>query len=205
MIKSPRPLAHAPGKNRVNKFILSVAIASVLSGGPHLQAHDGDILRPEVFPVGASGLLPDNEKDPTKDGEVGPLLPMHTMSVHNTLVWKRGKQKPSMLMFHRHSAYRADEVANPDIIHFLIDNPNPTTGLTAFSSKDNQFNSSMRRSFQQLCYGGYNIIHDVSQSVPTRIRVDQDLELTQLWDTNHPDAYKYDTKKPKYSSSLMNN
>jgi len=205
MIKSPRPLANAPGKNRVNKFILSVAIATVLSGGPRLQAHDGDILRPEVFPVGASGLLPDNEKDPTKDGEVGPLLPMHTMSVHNTLVWKRGKQKPSMLMFHRHSAYRADEVANPDIIHFLIDNPNPTTGLTAFSSKDNQFNSSMRRSFQQLCYGGYNIIHDVSQSVPTRIRVDQTREMTQLWDMNHPDAFKYKFGAPIHSAALLDN
>jgi hypothetical protein len=28
-----------------------------------------------------------------------------------------------MLMFHRHSAYRADEVSNPDVVHFLIDNP----------------------------------------------------------------------------------
>jgi hypothetical protein len=53
-----------------------------------------NIIFPEVFPVGNSGLLPDFETDPTQDGVVGPLLPMHTMSVHNTLVWKRGAQKP---------------------------------------------------------------------------------------------------------------
>src|SRR4051812_45293546 len=147
MIKRKSPSARPAGKHRVTQFILTAAIATTLVVTSRVSAHDGDILRPEVFPVGASGLLPDTETDPTKDGVVGPLLPMHTMSVHNTLVWKRGKQMPSMLMFHRHSAYRADEVANPDIIHFLIDNPNPSTGLTAFSSKDNQFNSSMRRSF----------------------------------------------------------
>ncbi|MDB6150014.1 MAG: hypothetical protein JWQ44_1462 [Chthoniobacter sp.] len=170
-----------------------------------MDAHDGDIVFPEVFPVGQTGLLPDTETDPTKDGEVGPLLPMHTMSVHNTLVWKRGAQKPGMLMFHRHSAYRADEVANPDVIHFLIDNPNPSTGLTAFSSAANQFNSSMRRSFQQFAYGGYNIIHDVSQSVPTRIRVDQTREMTQLWDMNHPAAFKYNFGAPIHSAALLDN
>ncbi len=199
--KSARPA----GQRKVTKFILSAAIATTLTGTLNLQAHQGDIIRPEVFPVGASGLLPDTETDPTKDGTVGPLLPMHTMSVHNTLVWKRGAQKPSMLMFHRHSAYRADEVANPDIIHFLIDNPNPSTGLNAFASKDNQFNSSMRRSFQQLCYGGYNIIHDVSQSVPTRIRVDQTREMTQLWDMSHPDAFKYKFGAPIHSAALLDN
>jgi hypothetical protein len=193
------------GGRNVTKVILSAAIASTLAVTHTVQAHDGNIIIPEVFPVGQSGLLPDLDTDPTQDGVVGPLLPMHTMSVHNTLVWKRQAQKPGMLMFHRHSAYRADEVANPDVIHFLIDNPDPTSGLNAFASAANQFNSSMRRTFQQLCYGGYNIIHDVSQSVPTRIRVDQTRELTQLWDMNHPDAFKFNFGAPIHSAALLDN
>jgi hypothetical protein len=182
---------------------VAAAFATLAASGK-LHAHDGDVDL-SVIPSGTSGLLPDLDKDPTQDGVVGPLLPMHTMSVHNTLVWKRGIPWPGMLMFHRHSAYRADEVANPDVVHFLIDNPNPTTGLNAFGSSSNQFNSAMRRTFQQFCYGGYNIIHDVSQSVPTRIRVDQTRELTQLWDMNHPDAFKYDFSDPIYSAALLNN
>jgi hypothetical protein len=205
MIKRLRPPARRIGSQGITSLAISIAIATALTGARTGQAHDGDIIFPEVFPVGTSGLLPDTETDPTKDGVVGPLLPMHTMSVHNTLVWKRGAQKPGMLMFHRHSAYRADEVANPDVIHFLIDNPNPTTGLNAFASSSNQFNSSMRRTFQQFCYGGYNIIHDVSQSVPTRIRADQTRELTQLWDMNHPDAFKYNFGAPVHSAALLDN
>ncbi len=193
------------GKRTTTQFILSAAIATLLTGTHSLQAHTGDIVDPEVFPVGETGLLPDLETNPTLDGVVGPLLPMHTMSVHNTLVWKRGAQKPGMLMFHRHSAYRADEVANPDVIHFLIDNPNPTTGLNAFGSNATQFNSAMRRTFQQLAYGGYTIIHDVSQSVPTRIRADQTREITQMWDMNHPDAFKFNFGAPIHSAALLDN
>lgn len=205
MTNRPRPCANIRPTHRFSTIALSLAVATTLAGASRLNAHDGDIIFPEVFPVGTSGLLPDLETNPTVDGVVGPLLPMHTMSVHNTLVWKRGAQKPGMLMFHRHSAYSANEVMNPDVIHFLIDNPNPTTGLNAFSSSSTQFNSAMRRSFQQLCYGGYNIIHDVSQSVPTRIRVDQTRELTQLWDMNHPDAFKYNFGAPVHSAALLDN
>ena len=206
MMKSSRKKrSNASGKQKATRFILTAAIATVLTGTAPLQGHDGNVIDPTIFPVGNSGLLPDTETDPTQDGVVGPLLPMHTMSVHNTLVWKRGFQKPGMLMFHRHSAYRADEVANPDVIHFLIDNPNPITLVNAFGSNANQFNSAMRRTFQQLAYGGYNIIHDVSQSVPTRIRVDQTREITQLWDMNHPDAFKYNFGAPIHSAALLDN
>jgi hypothetical protein len=158
---------------------------------------------------------------PVLHGQVGPLLPMHTMSVHNTIVWKEGAQMPLMLMFHRHSAYTADEVANPDVIDFLIQNQNPdgdslayktaqepsgaAAGRSAFSSPLNQFNSSFRRSFNQFAYGGYNIIHDVSQSVPTRISKDQTRELTQLWDMNHQDAFAFDYAAPKFSAALLTN
>ena len=146
--------------------------------------------------------------NPVLHGRVGPLLPMHAMGVHNTLMWKTNEETPKMLMFHRHSAYTADEMVNPDVVNFVIANPNPgpaNVNETALSNPGNQFNSAMRRSFNQLCYGGYTIIHDVSQSVPQRIRVDQYLDLTQLYDWGHPDAYKYQTNNPKYVPAALNN
>jgi hypothetical protein len=194
---------------------------------PHLGYGHGDTPGDEhdpeegEIPSGTSGLLFDDATNPVLHGQVGPLLPMHTMSVHNTIVWKKEQKMPHMLMFHRHSAYRADEVANPDVIDFLINNPNPdgnslsyktasepdgaALGRTAFSSAQNQFNSSFRRTFNQFAYGGYNIIHDVSQSVPTRIGIDQTVELTQLWDLNHEDAFKWDYANPKFSAALLTN
>lgn len=182
----------------------AVALATVGAITTPALAHLGDVDL-TVIPPGTSGLLPDFEKNPIVDGTVGPLLPMHTMSVHNTQVFRRGEKWPHILMFHRHSAYTADELTNPEIIHFLIDHPDPTTGVTALGSTGQQFNSAFRRSFNQLCYGGYTIIHDVSQSVPTRITVDQTRELTQYWDLNHKDAFKYRFAQPVYSAALLNN
>ena len=182
----------------------AVAIATVGALTTPALAHLGDIDL-SVIPPGTSQLLPDTETNPVTDGTVGPLLPMHTMSVHNTQVFKAGQKWPHILMFHRHSAYTADELVNPDVIHFLIDHPNPTTGVTALGSSATQFNSGFRRSFNQLCYGGYNIIHDVSQSVPTRITVDQTLELTQYWDLNHKDAFRFRFGAPQHSAALLNN
>ena len=54
--------------------------------------HDQDL---ETIPTGPIVLLPDNHKIPSLDGVIGPVLPMHAMSVHNTLVWKRTKSCPS--------------------------------------------------------------------------------------------------------------
>ena len=186
--------------------------------GDNIQPHDEYL---DELPLGQIGLLPDDATYPVLHGQVGPLLPMHTMSVHNTIAWKKDQKMPYMLMFHRHSAYRADEVANPDVIDFLIANPNPdpdtfsyrtsqelagaALGRTAFTSPLNQFNSSFRRSFNQFAYGGYNIIHDVSQSVPTRIGIDQTVELTQLWDMNAQNAFRYDYANPKYSAAALTN
>jgi len=168
-----------------------------------LMAHDDDDL--SIIPPGQSGFFPYTNNNPTIHGVVGPLIVMHAMSVHNSMVWKTNDDAPKMLMFHRHSGYRADEVANPDIINFLILNADPITGRKAFSDTGPQFNSSFRRSFNQLCYGGYQIIHDVSQSVPTRIRVDQTIENCQLWDTAHPDAFNIDFGNPKYDVATLNN
>ncbi len=175
------------------------AIAAI----PSLLAHDDDDL--SSIPDGPTSFLPNTNTNPVLYGKVGPLIVMHAMSVHNTITWKTNSDAMGVLMFHRHSAYRADEVANPDIINFLISNVDPITGRNAYGNPANQFNSSFRRTFDQLCYGGYTIVHDVSQSVPTRIKVDQTIELCQLWDTSHPDAYNYDRANPKYSVALLNN
>jgi hypothetical protein len=170
---------------------------------PHGPYADDDLsVRPLTAPV---TYRTNANTDPRIYGKVGPLLVMHAMSVHNTMVWKTNDDTPKMLMFQRHSGYSADEVANPDIINFLLANTNPATGQAALGNSGNQFNSAYRRSFQQLCYGGYNIIHDVSQSVATRTRVDQNIEVCQLYDWGHPDAYKYDTADPKYSPCALNN
>jgi hypothetical protein len=204
-------------KAAVTAMILTGSIAVTLNVLAHDGNGDGHDEELESIPGGVSTLLPDDAKNPVLHGWVGPLLPMHTMSVHNTLTWKKNSKMPLMLMFHRHSGYTADEVVNPDVIDFLIANRNPTTtavsnngawsvaGVNAFGDKNNQFNSSFRRSFQQFAYGGYNIIHDVSQSVPTRIGVDQTVELCQVWDMNHPKAFEYDFADPPFSAAVLNN
>lgn len=180
----------------------SMVFTSPLAFGHGGDDHDKDL---ETIPTGPIQLLPDTHKTPYLDGVIGPVLPMHAMSVHNTVVWKKDKKLPLMLMFHRHSGYRADEVMNPDVVDFLILNRSPGSLRNAFADVINQFNSSFRRSFNQFAYGGYTIVHDVSQSVPTRISIDQTKEITQLWDMNHPDAFKFDYASPPYSSAAIVN
>ena len=197
-----------PARTRCTPRRLSIAAAIaaftlVASLSTDLWAHDDDDL--SIIPPGQSGFFAYTNNNPTIHGVVGPLIVMHAMSVHNSMVWKTNDPAPKMLMFHRHSGYRADEVMNPDVVNFLILNADPVTGRKAFSDTGPQFNSAFRRSFNQLCYGGYQIIHDVSQSVPTRIRVDQTIENCQLWDTAHPDAFNIDFGNPKYDVALLNN
>ncbi|MDB6055132.1 MAG: hypothetical protein JWN25_2655 [Verrucomicrobiales bacterium] len=191
-------------------FALAIAPSKLFAAAPYnsnTTTHPDDDL--SVRPTGTVTYLVNTNTDPRLYGKVGPLLVMHAMSVHNTIVWKTNEDTPKMLMFQRHSGYRADEITNPDIINFLISTPNPGPGAllnqTALGNSGNQFNSAFRRAFQQLCYGGYNIIHDVSQSVAQRIRVDQNIETCQLYDWGHPDAYKYDFLNPKYSPGALNN
>jgi len=191
--------------SKKRRLLTSAVLALALPG--KLLAFTNDDL--SVLPSGTVSYITNTNTDPRIYGQVGPLIVMHAMSVHNTLVWKTNDDTPKMLMFQRHSGYSADEMINPDIVNFLLVNTNPgpgtLAGKTALGNAGNQFNSANRRSFQQLCYGGYNIIHDVSQSVATRMKVDQYLETAQLYDWGHPDAYKYDTANPKYSPGSLNN
>jgi len=202
-MKTSTPETSARPRRRTLNRAFGLMMAAVI---PILvTAHDDDDL--SVIPPGSTSFAPNLNTNPVVHGKVGPLIVMHAMSVHNSITWKTNVEDhmPKLLMFHRHAAYRADEVANPDIINFLIANPDPVTGLNAFANRTNQFNSAFRRSFQQLCYGGYTIIHDVSQSVPQRIRVDQDIEIAQVWDTAHPDAFNIVFGNPKVSPALLNN
>ncbi len=201
MMKSPFSFGAVLAFGR--RLFLSAAILAAASWPQVVQAHDDDDL--SIIPPGQSGVFPYTNNNPTIHGKIGPLIVMHAMGVHNTLLWKTNDDAPKMLMFHRHSGYKADEVVNPDIINFLIANADPVTGKKAFSDTGPQFNASFRRSFNQLCYGGYQIIHDVSQSVPTRIRVDQTIENCQLWDTGHPDAYNIVFGNPKFDVATLNN
>jgi len=204
------PIVRAEGKTA--RYFVTLALAAAVATNvsvfsPTAFGHGGDDHDKDLdtIPTGPIQLLPDTHKTPHLDGVIGPVLPMHAMSVHNTLVWKKNKKLPLMLMFHRHSGYRADEVMNPDVVDFLILNRNPSTLRNAFADVNNQFNSAFRRTFNQFAYGGYNIVHDVSQSVPTRISIDQTKEITQLWDMNHPDAFKFDYASPPYSSAAIVN
>lgn len=201
MIKPAFPIGYA--RRSLSRLCAAAGLLAAATIPVTLQAHDDDDL--SIIPPGQSGVFPYTTNNPVIHGKIGPLIVMHAMSVHNSMVWKTNDDTPKVLMFQRHSGYRADEVANPDIINFLILNADPVTGKKAYSDSAPQFNASFRRSFDQLCYGGYQIIHDVSQSVPVRIRVDQTIETAQLWDTGHPDAYNYDHAVPKYDVALLNN
>lgn len=209
-IPNGHPSAFYPLKCVSGLFALALASGSVFAQAPYnvLTNSYPDVDLSVRSTTNAITWLAHTNTNPVLHGKVGPLLPMHAMPVHNTLVWKTNEDTPKMLMFHRHSGYTADEMVNPDVVNFIIANPNPGptfTNQTALSNAGNQFNSAMRRSFNQLCYGGYTIIHDVSQSVPQRIRVDQYLDLCQLYDWGHPDAYKYMTNSPKYVTAALNN
>src|SRR4051812_7811892 len=73
-------------------------VAGMMASAYHAYGHGGDTAEHDyligTIPGGTSSLLPDDRKNRVTDGEVGPLLPMHTMSVHNTLTWKKDSKMP---------------------------------------------------------------------------------------------------------------
>jgi hypothetical protein len=89
----------------------------------------------------------------------------------------------------------------------------------ALTTAGNQFNTSLRDvlhgfdpflalganrdpddSFQRLTYGGYLMRQGLSQSVPTRIVANRDMERQLLFDINHPDAF---ANSGKYHTALL--
>src|SRR5918995_3423821 len=154
--------------------------------------------------------------DPHRCGEVSPLIPMQsTEAVHMGLVWKKGSPTPKILFHARFPEYSPNDMADPALTDLAIQRG-------AFTTAGNQFNSSLRDvlhgfdpflglgtdrsaddSFQRLTYGGYLMRQGLSQSVPTRIRANRDMERQLLFDPYHPDAFKNFTKKPKFHTSLL--
>jgi hypothetical protein len=181
-------------KRALASFLIVIGVATVT------YAHDEE--DHEFEPDGGNvTILPETCLDVAQCGRTGPEIPMHVTSVHASLLWNDTDETPKMLLFQRHSGYSADDHTNPDVLNYLIQNPSPATfsqgnttiheeGKTALDSRFNQFNSAVRQSFQQLVYGGYNIIQDISQAVPTRIAHDQTVEMSLLWDLGHPDAFR---------------
>lgn len=115
-------------------------------------------------------------------GLLGRLLPTHLTGIQGGLTWKRAARRPKLLSFSRFSEFSADDIADPEKISTLIERG----ALT--QDRRNNFNAAIRKSFTQFAYGGYNSVQSLTQSVPTRIKADQKIELTQLWDLGHPDA-----------------
>src|SRR5688572_28540202 len=100
-----------------------LAAAAPYNSDPNIPYPDVDLSVRSI--TNAITWLAHTNTDPRLHGKVGPVIPTHAMAVHNTLVWKTNEETPKMLMFHRHSAYTADEMVNPDVINFIVQNPNP--------------------------------------------------------------------------------
>lgn len=135
-------------------------------------------------------------------GEVSPFIPMQSAeAVHMGLVWKRSSATPKILFHSRFPEYKPNDVADPVLVDRAI-----TRG--ALTTAGNQFNSSLRDvmhgfdpflglgtarnaddSFQRLTYGGYLLRQGLSQSVPTRIVANRNMERQLLFDISHPSAF----------------
>jgi len=170
------------------------------AGTPLARAQGGD-------------LSCDTARDPSRCGEVSPLIPMQsTEAVHMGLVWRKRSVTPKILFHARFSEYTPNDMADPAIVDLAI-------SRGAFTTPGLQFNSSLRDvlhgfdpflglgtnrsaddSFQRLTYGGYLMRQGLSQSVPTRIRANRTMERQLLFDISHPDAFK---NTSKFHTSLL--
>jgi hypothetical protein len=165
--------------------------------------------------VTAQATFPDPNVNcpPSQCGQVSPFIPMQSVeAVHMGLVWKKGSQKPKILYHSRFPEYIVNDMADPDLVDLAIERG-------AFTTAGLQFNSSLRDvlhgfdpflalgtdrspddSFQRLTYGGYLMRQGLSQSVPTRIRLNRTMERQLLFDINHPHAFK---NSGKFHTALL--
>jgi hypothetical protein len=167
----------------------------------------------------ASPLSAQGSGDPNADcpvaqcGQVSPLIPMQsTEAVHMGLVWKRNSQQPKILYHSRFPEYSGVDMADPALTDLAIQRG-------ALTTSGNQFNTTLRDvlhgfdpflalganrdaddSFQRLTYGGYLMRQGLSQSVPTRIVANRDMERQLLFDINHPDAF---ANSGKFHTALL--
>jgi hypothetical protein len=168
----------------------------------------------------------------TAGGLLSPLIFTHTTAVHGGLVWKRGARSPKLLLSHRHSEMRANDVVDPGVMDQLInwtaeDPPDslpfgvtepptftytnesgePVTVFGALNDPRGNLRAAIRRSYNWALYGGFdNTGH--GGSVARRIRYDRGIENMQLWDLGHRDAFKnsgkYDVARLTDEDALLN-
>jgi hypothetical protein len=164
-------------------------------------------------------------------GLLSPLIFTHTTAVHGGLVWKKGARSPKLLLSHRHSEMRANDVVDPDIIDRLINwragdptdflplgvtepptftykNESGETVTVSGALNDPRGNlvAGVRQSYNWALYGGFANGH--ARSVTRRIQFDRGVENMQLWDLGHPDAFKnsgkYDIARLTDADALLN-
>src|SRR5262245_321460 len=155
----------------------------------------------------------DTNQDPSRCGQVSPLIPMQSAeAVHMGLVWKKNSATPKILFHGRFPEYVPNDMADPAIIDLAI-------ARGAFTTPGLQLNSSLRdvlhgfdpflglgtaRSaddgFPRLTYSGYLMRQGLSQSVPTRIKANRTMERQLLFDIGHPDAFK---NSGKFHTALL--
>lgn len=174
---------------------------------------------PDYNPKEAGGLL-------------SPLIFTHTTAVHGGLVWKKGATSPKLLLSHRHSEMRANDVVDPDVMDRLINwtegdstdslplgvteppiftytdaSGQPVTVFGALNDPRSNLTAAIRQSYNWTMYGGFNNVGH-GRSVSRRIQYDRGIENMQLWDLGHPDAFKnsgkYDIGRLTDEDALLN-
>lgn len=146
-------------------------------------AHDDPVIR-EVFVDPGEVCF-----NPAYCGKVGPLIPTHVTATHSAFTWKYGADTPKVLSFFRFPDMQANDVVLTERLARLIHEAVPPFTQRAFNDPSNNFNAAYNRGFIRVMYGDYNIVQGLSQSVPTRIRANQNIELSQLWNWGHGDAF----------------
>jgi hypothetical protein len=125
------------------------------------------------------------------------------------LVWKKDSSTPKILYHSRFPEYTPNDIADPAMVDAVLNAPRDAGGVSLMDNGANDFNRSLRDvlhpsfrdgtdptadSFQRLAYGGYLLRQGLSQSVPTRIRINRTMERQLLFDIGHPDAFRTNGK-----------
>jgi len=203
----------------MRRHVLAWAIAATCAVAGHLGEFSPRVSAQSTPADPNAGL------DPAVVGQVSPLVPMQsTEAVHMGLVWKKASNQPKILYHARFPEYRGTDMADPALTDLAIargglTNSSFPTAATPNGVPRNNFNTSLRDvlhgfdpflalgadrsaddSFQRLTYGGYLMRQGLSQSVPTRIEANREMERQLLFDPFHPDAFK---TTGKFHTSLL--
>ncbi len=142
--------------------------------------------------TGGISAQPDDEEDATvvDTGELGPLMGMRAGSAHGGIHWKTvdGVKTPFILFYNRHSEYRGRDVGHPEVVEQLIAAGALTNGVQDFTRESRALDVG---AFVLLAYGGMPITNSATSTGRlSRFLPEMQREGCQLWDLNHPDAFK---------------